>query len=103
MVSVFETKPFAFLPVDWVHATESSLAPFALVSDLVFKLLDILDRSRPAAQESVGEWIMKSLYDPKSPIIVKEPFITNRPELLPHLSTERPVLGKCFKAVLDQF
>src|SRR5271157_4025143 len=58
----FESVPFATLPVSWVHAIESSLIPFDLVSYLVFTLLDFLDRPRPAAQVGLGEnWIMKSL------------------------------------------
>ena len=33
----------------------------------------------------------------------KRPVLQNRPELVPHLGTERSVLGECFKALLDQF
>src|SRR5512135_1809688 len=37
-----------------------------------------------------------------SPVVVKEPLLQDRPELIPHLGTERPILGKCLKALLDQ-
>jgi len=36
-------------------------------------------------------------------MVSKEPFLQDRPELLTHLGAERPVLGKCLKAVFDQF
>src|SRR5271157_2692164 len=37
------------------------------------------------------------------PMIFKEPLLKDCPELIPHLGAERAVLGKCLKAVLDQF
>ena len=40
----FETVPFGTLPVSRMHAIESSIVPFDLISYLVFKLLDFLDR-----------------------------------------------------------
>src|SRR5271166_6545966 len=36
-------------------------------------------------------------------MVSKEPLLQDRPELIPHLGAERPVLGKCLKAVFDQF
>src|SRR5208337_3547265 len=37
------------------------------------------------------------------PMVSKEPFLQDRPELLTHLGAERAVLGKCPKALFDQF
>src|SRR5271157_4285103 len=37
------------------------------------------------------------------PMVSKEPFLQDRPELFPHLGAERPVLGKCLKPLFDQF
>ena len=37
------------------------------------------------------------------PMASKEPFLKDCPELLTHFGAERPVLGKCLKAVFDQF
>ena len=37
------------------------------------------------------------------PVVIKEPLLQNRPELVPHLGAECLVLGKCLKALLDQF
>ena len=36
-------------------------------------------------------------------MVSKEPLLKDCPELLTHLGAERPVLGKCLKAVFDQF
>src|SRR5271165_3439063 len=36
-------------------------------------------------------------------MIFKEPLLKDCPELIPHLGAERAVLGKCLKAVFDQF
>src|SRR5271157_5384713 len=58
----FESVPFATLPVSRVHAIESSLVPFDLVSYLVFRLHDFLDRPRSVARVGLGgHWVMKSL------------------------------------------
>src|SRR5271165_1529352 len=37
------------------------------------------------------------------PVVFKEPLLKDCPELITHLGAERPVLGKCLKAVFDQF